>query len=92
MGVRTRMWTLVGASKRAFGSRGLGVSTFLWGCVTDTREKESPLIILRPEGIDLCGTGKSEFGSSCYVRAYIPHAHSVLWFARLACFIIYRIN
>ncbi|PKI40460.1 hypothetical protein CRG98_039152 [Punica granatum] len=27
-----------------------GVSTFPWGCVTDTREKESSLIILRPEG------------------------------------------
>ncbi|PKI51019.1 hypothetical protein CRG98_028591 [Punica granatum] len=31
-------------------SRGLGVSTFPWGRVTDTCEKESPLIILRPEG------------------------------------------
>ncbi|PKI73052.1 hypothetical protein CRG98_006547 [Punica granatum] len=44
------MWTLVGARMRPFGSRGLGVSTFPWGCVTDTREKESPLIVLRPEG------------------------------------------
>ncbi|PKI39335.1 hypothetical protein CRG98_040270 [Punica granatum] len=26
--VRTRMWTLVGARMLAFGSRGLGVSTF----------------------------------------------------------------
>ncbi|PKI34189.1 hypothetical protein CRG98_045422 [Punica granatum] len=47
--VRTRTWTLVGARMLAFGLRGLGVSTFPWGCVTDTREKESPLIILRPE-------------------------------------------
>ncbi|PKI53386.1 hypothetical protein CRG98_026226 [Punica granatum] len=31
-------------------SRGLGLSTFPWECVTDTREKESPLIFLRPEG------------------------------------------
>ncbi|PKH94103.1 hypothetical protein CRG98_049760, partial [Punica granatum] len=30
--------------------RGLGVSTFPWGCATDAREKESPLSILRPEG------------------------------------------
>ncbi|PKI51082.1 hypothetical protein CRG98_028511 [Punica granatum] len=51
--------------------RGLGVSTFPWGHVTDTREKESPLIILRPEG-------KSVFGGSCYMRAYIPHTLSVL--------------
>ncbi|PKI69329.1 hypothetical protein CRG98_010263 [Punica granatum] len=43
------MWTLVGARMRAFGSRGLGVSTFP-GCVMDTRENESPLTILRPEG------------------------------------------
>ncbi|PKI36353.1 hypothetical protein CRG98_043254 [Punica granatum] len=35
------MWTLVGARMRAFGSRGLGVSTFPWGCVTDTRERRS---------------------------------------------------
>ncbi|PKI64045.1 hypothetical protein CRG98_015577 [Punica granatum] len=39
--VRTRMWTLVGAHMRAFGSRGLGVSTFPWGRVTDTRERRS---------------------------------------------------
>ncbi|PKI67601.1 hypothetical protein CRG98_012024 [Punica granatum] len=31
-------------------TRGLGVSTFPWGRVMDTLEKESPLIILRPEG------------------------------------------
>ncbi|PKI54153.1 hypothetical protein CRG98_025448 [Punica granatum] len=43
--------TLVGACMRAFGSRGLGVSTFSWGRVTGTREKESPLIILRPVGL-----------------------------------------
>ncbi|PKI60792.1 hypothetical protein CRG98_018781 [Punica granatum] len=30
-------------------SHGLGVSTFPWGRVTDTREKESPLAILRSE-------------------------------------------
>ncbi|PKI70867.1 hypothetical protein CRG98_008758 [Punica granatum] len=35
------MWTLVGARMRSFGSRGLGVSTFPWGCVTDTRERRS---------------------------------------------------
>ncbi|PKI65419.1 hypothetical protein CRG98_014158 [Punica granatum] len=46
--VRTRLWTLVGARMRAFGSRSLEVSTFR-GCVMDTREKESPFIILRPE-------------------------------------------
>ncbi|PKI61508.1 hypothetical protein CRG98_018092 [Punica granatum] len=46
------MWTLVGAHMRAFGSRGLGVSTFPWGRVTGTHEKESPLIILRPEGYE----------------------------------------
>ncbi|PKI58287.1 hypothetical protein CRG98_021369 [Punica granatum] len=34
------MWTLVGARIRAFGSRGLGVSTFSWGRVTDTPERE----------------------------------------------------
>ncbi|PKI37504.1 hypothetical protein CRG98_042102 [Punica granatum] len=28
-------------ASRAFGSRGLGVSTFLWERVTDTREKRS---------------------------------------------------
>ncbi|OWM66956.1 hypothetical protein CDL15_Pgr022312 [Punica granatum] len=39
--VRTQMWTLVGARMRAFGSRGLGVSTFPWGRVTDTRERMS---------------------------------------------------
>ncbi|PKI68949.1 hypothetical protein CRG98_010629 [Punica granatum] len=39
--VRTRMWTLVGARMHAFGSRGLGVSTFPWGRVTDTRERRS---------------------------------------------------
>ncbi|PKI70804.1 hypothetical protein CRG98_008799 [Punica granatum] len=44
------MWTHVGARMCAFGSRGLGVSIFPWGRMTDTREKESPLIILRPEG------------------------------------------
>ncbi|PKI52593.1 hypothetical protein CRG98_027021 [Punica granatum] len=38
-----------GPASLAFGSRGLGSSTFPWGRVTDTREKESPLIILRPE-------------------------------------------
>ncbi|PKI71996.1 hypothetical protein CRG98_007612 [Punica granatum] len=35
--VRTRMWTLVGARMPAFGLRGLGVSTFSWGRVTDMR-------------------------------------------------------
>ncbi|OWM84558.1 hypothetical protein CDL15_Pgr000998 [Punica granatum] len=30
-------------------SHGLGVSTFPWGRVTDTREKELPLAILRPK-------------------------------------------
>ncbi|PKI59693.1 hypothetical protein CRG98_019869 [Punica granatum] len=40
VGVRTRMWTLVGARMHAFGSRGFGVSTFSWGRVMDTREKE----------------------------------------------------
>ncbi|PKI70254.1 hypothetical protein CRG98_009331 [Punica granatum] len=39
--VRTRMWTLVGARMRAFGLRGLGVSTFPWRRVTDTRERRS---------------------------------------------------
>ncbi|PKI48974.1 hypothetical protein CRG98_030641, partial [Punica granatum] len=39
--VRTQMWTLVGARMRAFGSRVLGVSTFSWGRVTDTRERRS---------------------------------------------------
>ncbi|PKI48297.1 hypothetical protein CRG98_031306 [Punica granatum] len=39
--VRTRMWTLVGARMRAFGSRNLGVSTFPWEHVTDTRERRS---------------------------------------------------
>ncbi|OWM63471.1 hypothetical protein CDL15_Pgr010119 [Punica granatum] len=28
--------------------RGLGVSTFPWGCATDTREKESPLTVYDP--------------------------------------------
>ncbi|PKI72872.1 hypothetical protein CRG98_006740 [Punica granatum] len=41
---------LSGPASRDFGSRGLGVSTFPWGRVTDTRKKESPLIILEPEG------------------------------------------
>ncbi|PKI56845.1 hypothetical protein CRG98_022803 [Punica granatum] len=40
---------LVGARMRVL-SHGFGVSTFPWGCVTDTREKESPLAILRSEG------------------------------------------
>ncbi|PKI53183.1 hypothetical protein CRG98_026424 [Punica granatum] len=35
------MWTPFGARMRAFGSRGLGVSTFPWGRVTDTRERRS---------------------------------------------------
>ncbi|PKH99035.1 hypothetical protein CRG98_049680, partial [Punica granatum] len=39
--VETRMCTL---------SHGLGVSTFLWGSVTDMRENELPLAIVRPEG------------------------------------------
>ncbi|PKI49839.1 hypothetical protein CRG98_029769 [Punica granatum] len=39
--VRTRLWTLVGARMRAFGSLGLGVSTFPWGRLTDTRERRS---------------------------------------------------
>ncbi|PKI65002.1 hypothetical protein CRG98_014587 [Punica granatum] len=39
--VRTRMWTLVGARMRAFGSCGSGVSTFSWARVTDTRERRS---------------------------------------------------
>ncbi|PKI78894.1 hypothetical protein CRG98_000755 [Punica granatum] len=39
--VRTRMWTLVGARMCAFGSHGLGVSTFPWGRVRDTRERKS---------------------------------------------------
>ncbi|PKI73183.1 hypothetical protein CRG98_006429 [Punica granatum] len=30
-----------GPALRAFGSRGLGVSTFPWGRVTDTRERRS---------------------------------------------------
>ncbi|PKI55750.1 hypothetical protein CRG98_023841 [Punica granatum] len=46
--VRTRMWTLVGACMRTFGSRGLGVPTFPWGRMTNKRENESLLIILRP--------------------------------------------
>ncbi|PKI41859.1 hypothetical protein CRG98_037729 [Punica granatum] len=45
------MWTLVGARIACFWIVRLGrLSTFPWECVTDTREKESPLIILRPEG------------------------------------------
>ncbi|PKI71839.1 hypothetical protein CRG98_007778 [Punica granatum] len=46
------------------------------GCVTDTGENESPLPVYDPkiEG----RTGKSEFGGSYYVRAYILYAHSVL--------------
>ncbi|PKI59366.1 hypothetical protein CRG98_020234 [Punica granatum] len=48
--VRTRMCSRQGPHARDLKSRGLGVSTFPWGRVTDTREKESPLIILRPEG------------------------------------------
>ncbi|PKI77277.1 hypothetical protein CRG98_002346 [Punica granatum] len=32
---------LSGPALRAFGSRCLGVSTFPWGCVTDTRERRS---------------------------------------------------
>ncbi|PKI53626.1 hypothetical protein CRG98_025994 [Punica granatum] len=39
-----------GPASRAFGSRCLGASTFPWERVTDTRVKESPLIILRSEG------------------------------------------
>ncbi|PKI64945.1 hypothetical protein CRG98_014659 [Punica granatum] len=35
------MWTLVGARMRAFGSCGLGVSTFPWGRVMDTLERRS---------------------------------------------------
>ncbi|PKI67424.1 hypothetical protein CRG98_012186 [Punica granatum] len=35
------MWTLVGARMRAFRSRSLGVFTFPWGRVTDTRERRS---------------------------------------------------
>ncbi|PKI61218.1 hypothetical protein CRG98_018366 [Punica granatum] len=46
------------------------------GCVTDTCENESPLPVYNPqvEG----RIGKSKFGGSRYVRAYIPHALSVL--------------
>ncbi|PKI40666.1 hypothetical protein CRG98_038921 [Punica granatum] len=39
---------LVGARMRA-QSPGLGVSTFLWGRVIDTREKESPLHVYDPK-------------------------------------------
>ncbi|PKI59367.1 hypothetical protein CRG98_020235 [Punica granatum] len=39
--VRIRMWTLVEARMRTFGSHSLGVSTFPWGRVTDTRERKS---------------------------------------------------
>ncbi|PKI58361.1 hypothetical protein CRG98_021236 [Punica granatum] len=53
----------------------LGSVHFPGGCVTDTREKESPLPIYNSEVEGR--TGKSEFGSSRYVRAYIPHALSV---------------
>ncbi|PKI70263.1 hypothetical protein CRG98_009340 [Punica granatum] len=58
------MWTLVGARMRAFGSRGLGVSTFLWGLVTDTGWKESPLIILRPKGAKDACSGKDGNGGA----------------------------
>ncbi|PKI73586.1 hypothetical protein CRG98_006034 [Punica granatum] len=39
---------LVMARMRAL-SHCLGVSTFPWGCMTDMRERESPLAILRSE-------------------------------------------
>ncbi|PKI71118.1 hypothetical protein CRG98_008486 [Punica granatum] len=39
-----------GPHARDLKSRGLRVSTFPWGRVMDTCDKESPLIILRPEG------------------------------------------
>ncbi|PKI74291.1 hypothetical protein CRG98_005316 [Punica granatum] len=41
------MWTLVGAHMRAFGSPGLGVSTFPWGRVTDTLENVIPCLGIR---------------------------------------------
>ncbi|PKI51097.1 hypothetical protein CRG98_028526 [Punica granatum] len=41
---------LIGARMRTIGSRGLGVSTFLWGRSTDTRENGLPPTYLRPEG------------------------------------------
>ncbi|PKI66329.1 hypothetical protein CRG98_013291 [Punica granatum] len=41
------MWTLVGARIRAFGSRGLGVSTFPWGRVTDTLKSDLPSLRIR---------------------------------------------
>ncbi|PKI57279.1 hypothetical protein CRG98_022318 [Punica granatum] len=55
------------------------------GCVTDTCEKESPLIILRPEGrrpISYPGLG-SVFGGSCYVRAYCAHPNFISSVARM---------
>ncbi|PKI78368.1 hypothetical protein CRG98_001236 [Punica granatum] len=49
--VRTRMWTLIGARIARFWIARLGrLSTFPCRRMTDTPEKESPLIILRPEG------------------------------------------
>ncbi|PKI60845.1 hypothetical protein CRG98_018776 [Punica granatum] len=89
-----------------------------WGCppslgrVTDTREKESPLIILRPEIRGRIGCpGSRGMEHLVVVKALIcaepeslcsgvhvtcgpisPHALSVLWFVRLACFIIYRVD
>ncbi|PKI68855.1 hypothetical protein CRG98_010710 [Punica granatum] len=47
--VRTRMWTLVGARARLEIAR-LGIVPPFMGRVTDTCEKESPLITLRLEG------------------------------------------
>ncbi|PKI49289.1 hypothetical protein CRG98_030332 [Punica granatum] len=46
--VRTRILISSGHACAKPTQRGLGVSTFPWGCATDTREKESPLTVYDP--------------------------------------------
>ncbi|PKI45175.1 hypothetical protein CRG98_034426 [Punica granatum] len=60
-------------------SHRLGVTTFPWGRVTDTLEKESPLAILRPEdrvptsylGLRVQAMGSVEL--SGHVRPYLTY-------------------
>ncbi|PKI52155.1 hypothetical protein CRG98_027451 [Punica granatum] len=81
-------FNLVGARMRA-RSHGLGVSTFPWGRVTDTREKKSPLPIYDPkiEGWN------SEFRVSITCR---PISRIPFWYStclKLAIFIfIYHLD
>ncbi|PKI64634.1 hypothetical protein CRG98_014972 [Punica granatum] len=66
-----------GSALRTFGSRGLGVSTFLWGRVTDTHEKELSFTTRRSRadklpGFREKGNNAIRAASACNRRRPIP--------------------